>query len=140
MVKITLKLQRWSRMSTIPWKLLVLRASTDFLDAFLNCPNRIQGYYSYVYEQVDLYFPRNSGLYMKLYKANSLNELRSRVWTKAAEISVSDLIDENKKTLRVLFAKAAPAKVIISCWPKNYVYLVRRASTNSGQRNALRLG
>jgi hypothetical protein len=103
-------------MTSIPWKLLVLRASNDFLDQFLNCPNKIEGYYSYVFEQVDLYFPRNSGLFMKLYKANSLNELRSRVWNKAAEISANDLIDENKKILRVLFGKAAPAKVNPSCF------------------------
>jgi hypothetical protein len=118
---LTLIHQRWNKMSTAPWKALVLRASSDLLETWVNAPNRLAGFYSYCYEITDLTFPRCSGLYMKLFKAGSIKELKARVWHKAAEISVADMVEENAKNLRVLFEKVAPSKVNASCYqnPKN---------------------
>jgi hypothetical protein len=98
-------------MSSLPWKMLSLRASNDIIASCVNAPRRVEGYFTYFTETVDLLFPRNSGLRMRLFKAGTAAELRSKLWDKSAEISVDDLVDEQARSLASLYEKMAPRQV-----------------------------
>lgn len=94
-------------MCSLPWKMLVLRTSNDILSSCVNAPQRVEGYFTYFYENVDLLFLRNSGKKIGLYKVGSGAEL----WDKAAEVSVDDLIDEQAQSLASLYAQMATRQV-----------------------------
>jgi hypothetical protein len=91
--------------------MLVHRATNDILTSCLNSPQRVEGYFTYFTENIDLLYPRNSGLRMRLFKVGTNAELRSKLWDKSAEVSVDDLIDEQAQTLAALYAQMAPRQV-----------------------------
>jgi hypothetical protein len=84
----------------------MLRASQDLLNLFINAPNRynpkmpaklfkfsrIAGFYSYILDQTDLLFPKNSGWRMKLYRVDSITALKQKAWNQASETKIGDMI------------------------------------------------
>ena len=75
--------------------------------------SRIAGFYSYILDQTDLLFPKNSGWRMKLYRVDSIAALKQKAWNQASETKIGDMICDARSNLRALFSSLAPTWVRI---------------------------
>jgi len=71
----------------------------------------VGGFYSYVVDQTDLLFPRNSGLKMRLYRVENVAALKAKLWTQSTEVKCEDLVMDAKTSLNAIYSSLAPTWV-----------------------------